>query len=155
MVSFCCEIFLLCTAALVLTFFIAGLLFICALSTSITWERTASRPETGLLIPSVYISDLVDSSIGVYSWIPCIILRCGGSINRSERRDRSMKKPSEYLLGRLMPESAGGADYLAMLLLLKGMKSLTGSAEAGRALTAEVASRGSGAVAGGGVVIRS
>jgi hypothetical protein len=27
----------------------AGLLFICALSTSITWERTASRPETGLL----------------------------------------------------------------------------------------------------------
>jgi hypothetical protein len=26
---------------------------ICALSTSITWERTASRPETGLLIPSV------------------------------------------------------------------------------------------------------
>jgi hypothetical protein len=43
MVSFCCEIFLLCTAALVLTFFIAGLLFICASSTSITWERTASR----------------------------------------------------------------------------------------------------------------
>jgi hypothetical protein len=38
----------------VLTFFIAGLLFICASSTSITWERTASRPETGLLIPSVY-----------------------------------------------------------------------------------------------------
>src|SRR5678815_6146799 len=30
--------------------------FICALSTSITWERTASRPETGLLIPSVYDS---------------------------------------------------------------------------------------------------
>ena len=30
-----------------------------------------------------------------------------------------------------------------------------GNAEAGRALTAEVASRGSGAVAGGGVVIRS
>src|SRR5215470_13690313 len=31
------------------TLFIAGLLFICASSTSITWERTASRPETGLL----------------------------------------------------------------------------------------------------------
>ena len=30
----------LCCAATVLTFFIAGLLFICALSTSITWERT-------------------------------------------------------------------------------------------------------------------
>src|SRR5271157_3525521 len=43
MVSFCCKIFLLCAAALVLTFFIAGLLFICASSTSITWERTASR----------------------------------------------------------------------------------------------------------------
>jgi len=42
----------------VLTFFIAGLLFICASSTSITWERTASRPETGLLIPSVYDSDM-------------------------------------------------------------------------------------------------
>jgi hypothetical protein len=27
----------------VLAFFIAGLLFICASSTSITWERTASR----------------------------------------------------------------------------------------------------------------
>src|SRR5205085_6725915 len=40
MVSFCCEIFLLCAAALMLTFFIAGLLFICASSTSITWERT-------------------------------------------------------------------------------------------------------------------
>jgi Zn-dependent protease len=40
MVSCCCEIFLLCFVATVLTFFIAGLLFICALSTSITWERT-------------------------------------------------------------------------------------------------------------------
>src|SRR5579864_8753022 len=51
-VNFCCEIFLPGFAATVLTFLIAGLLFICALSTSITWERTASRPETGLLIPS-------------------------------------------------------------------------------------------------------
>src|SRR5579863_4180098 len=40
MVSCCCEIFLLCFVAAVLTFFIAGLLFICASSTSITWERT-------------------------------------------------------------------------------------------------------------------
>src|SRR5580692_13133160 len=40
MVNFCCEIFLLCFATTVLTFFIAGLLFICASSTSITWERT-------------------------------------------------------------------------------------------------------------------
>ena len=36
---FSCSAFV----AVVLTFFIAGLLFICALSTSITWERTASR----------------------------------------------------------------------------------------------------------------
>src|SRR6185312_13250127 len=40
MVSFCCEIFLLCVARVVLTFFIVGLLFICPSSTSITWERT-------------------------------------------------------------------------------------------------------------------
>ena len=46
------EIFLLGFIATVLTFFIAGRLFICALSTSITWERTASRPETGLLAVS-------------------------------------------------------------------------------------------------------
>jgi len=49
MVSFCCEKFLLCCFSVVLPFFIAGLLFIYALRTSITWERTASRPETGLL----------------------------------------------------------------------------------------------------------
>src|SRR4029077_11658209 len=39
-VNFCCEIFLPGFSTTVLTFFIAGLLFICALSTSITWERT-------------------------------------------------------------------------------------------------------------------
>ena len=67
-----------------------------------------------------------------------------------------MKKLSEYVLGRLMSGALVVAPiYLAVLLLLKGMKSWTGVAEAGRALTAEVASRGSGAVAGGGVVIRS
>src|ERR1700751_133056 len=41
MVSFCWEIFLLCFATAVLTFFIAGLLLsLVPLSTSITWERT-------------------------------------------------------------------------------------------------------------------
>jgi|GEM_PF-7135078 hypothetical protein len=45
------EIFLLCGAATALTFFIADLLFLCALSASKTWERTL---ETGLLIPSDY-----------------------------------------------------------------------------------------------------
>ena len=39
-VNLCCEKFLICLAATVLIFFSAGLLFICALSTSITWERT-------------------------------------------------------------------------------------------------------------------
>src|SRR3954463_12520227 len=58
MVSFCCEIFLLCAAALMLTFFIAGLLFICASSTSITWERTphpVRRPafSSHLLSPAI------------------------------------------------------------------------------------------------------
>src|SRR6185369_13072201 len=65
-VNFCREIFLLGFTPAVLTFFIAGLLFICASSTSITWERTASRPETGLLIPSDYNNDasLLDSPPG-------------------------------------------------------------------------------------------
>src|SRR6201981_3959014 len=40
MVSFGWKIFLLCLVAAVQTFFIAGLLYLCALSTSITWERT-------------------------------------------------------------------------------------------------------------------
>ncbi len=40
MVSCCCEIFPFCFTTAVLTFFLAGLLFICGLSTSITWERT-------------------------------------------------------------------------------------------------------------------
>jgi hypothetical protein len=57
MVSFCCDIFLLCSIAAMLPFFIAGLLFICASSTLITWERTPhSRPETGLLVSSDYNS---------------------------------------------------------------------------------------------------
>jgi hypothetical protein len=40
MVSFCWERFLFCFATAVLIFFIVGLLFICASSTSITWEHT-------------------------------------------------------------------------------------------------------------------
>src|SRR5450755_3018602 len=62
-VSLCCEIFLLCFVAAMLTFFIVGLLFICALSTSITWERTASRPETDLLIQSVNVNTGEDNDI--------------------------------------------------------------------------------------------
>ena len=54
---------------LVLTFFIAGLLFICALSTSITWERTASRLETGLLIPSDFINRAgTDVALTLFRW---------------------------------------------------------------------------------------
>jgi|SRR5580765_4102013 len=57
MVSFCAEIFLLCLAVVVLTFFIAGLLFICAFEHLDNFGAyTASRPETGLLIPSGFNS---------------------------------------------------------------------------------------------------
>ena len=78
------------------------------------------------------------------------------SNNRSERRDRSMKKLSEYFLGRPMSGAlVGGADLSGDVAAVERHEIVDGSAEAGRALTAEVASRGSGAVAGGGVVIRS
>jgi hypothetical protein len=67
-----------------------------------------------------------------------------------------MKKLSEYVLGRLMSGALVVAPiYPAVLLLVDRHEIVDGSAEAGRSLTAEVASRGSGAVAGGGVVIRS
>ena len=68
-----------------------------------------------------------------------------------------MKKLSEYVLERLMSgASGGGADLSGDVAAVERHEIVDGSAEAGRALTAEVASRGSGAVAGGGgVVIRS
>src|SRR4029077_10398456 len=71
MVSFCREIFLLCFVAAVLTFFIAGILFICALSTSITWERTphpVRRPAfsshlfAAVLLPSKHAWPFIDCS---------------------------------------------------------------------------------------------
>jgi hypothetical protein len=49
----------------------------------------------------------------------------------------------------------GGADLSGDVAAVERHEVVDGRAEAGRALTAEVASRGSGAVAGGGVVIRS
>jgi len=53
MVSFCCEKFLLCFVATVLTFFIAGLLYLlCFEHVDNLGAYTASRPETGLLSPS-------------------------------------------------------------------------------------------------------
>ena len=57
-------------------------------------------------------------------WIPCIISRFGGSIN------------------------ASGADFSGNVAAVERHEIVDGSAEPGRALTAEVASRGSGAVAG-------
>ena len=52
-----CEIFLPCFVTAVLTFFIAGLLFICASEhVDNLGAYTASRPETGLLFPSDYDS---------------------------------------------------------------------------------------------------
>ena len=70
MVSCCCEIFLLCFVAAVLTFFIAGLLFICALSTSITWERTphpVRRPA--------FSSHLITSTIPESSYVRGVLRR--------------------------------------------------------------------------------
>jgi hypothetical protein len=65
-VNFGCEIFLPGFAVTVLTFFIAGLLFICALSTSITWERTphpARRPAfSSHLVSTATIQNFGDFS---------------------------------------------------------------------------------------------
>ena len=53
MVSLCPKIFLFGFAPTVLTFFIAGLLFyLCFEHVDNLGAYTASRPETGLLIPS-------------------------------------------------------------------------------------------------------
>src|SRR5208282_4968804 len=52
MVSFCCEIFLLCAAALVLTFFIAGLLYLLRFERVDNLGAYSIPSETGLLIPS-------------------------------------------------------------------------------------------------------
>ena len=54
MVSVCCEKFPALLRRSGANLFHCRSPFICALSTSMTWERTASRPETGLLIPSGY-----------------------------------------------------------------------------------------------------
>jgi hypothetical protein len=54
MVSFCWEIFLLCLATAVLTFFIAGLLYLLRFERVDNWGAYRIPSETGLLIPSVY-----------------------------------------------------------------------------------------------------
>ena len=78
-------------------------------------------------------------------------------LDQSKREERSFdEKLSEYVLERLMSgASGGGADLSGDVAAVERHEIVDGSAEAGRALTAEVASRASGAVAGGGVVIRS
>ena len=55
-VNFCSEIFLLCCAATVLTFFIAGLLYLLRFERVDNLGAYSIPPETGLLIPSVYMS---------------------------------------------------------------------------------------------------
>src|SRR5215470_14401427 len=56
-VSFCPEIFLLAFTAAVLPFFIAGLLYLlCLEHVDNLGAYTASRPETGLLIPSDFVN---------------------------------------------------------------------------------------------------
>ena len=58
-----------------------------------------------------------------------------------------MKKLSEFVLGRLVAGALVVAPtYLAVLLLLKGIKSLAGIMKPFAQLAAEVASGGSGAV---------
>jgi hypothetical protein len=55
-VNFCSEIFLLAFVAMVLTFFLAGLLYLlCLEHVDNLGAYTASRPETDLLIPSVSV----------------------------------------------------------------------------------------------------
>jgi hypothetical protein len=49
MISFCCEIFLLCFVAAVLTFFIAGLLYLLCLEHIDNLGAYSIPPETGLL----------------------------------------------------------------------------------------------------------
>src|SRR6202140_5095335 len=72
MVSFSTSLFPLLRTAIVVTFFIAGLLFICASSTSITWERTASRRRPAfsshLIAPTIgYNLDSTEESVSAMS----------------------------------------------------------------------------------------
>ena len=62
--------------------------YLCASSTSITWERTASRPETGLLIPSDFDSYLPTDNFGV------TVNRPGPSTIGTFHR-RSLRGPSD------------------------------------------------------------
>jgi hypothetical protein len=72
MVSVCREISLLCFVAVVLTFFIAGLLFICASEhVDNLGAYTVSRPETGLLIPSDYTSCRLEHRYGTVVFRGC------------------------------------------------------------------------------------
>src|ERR1035438_4049759 len=56
MVSFACEQFLICLAATVLTFFIAGLLYLLCFEHVDNLGAYSIPSETGLLIPSDFVS---------------------------------------------------------------------------------------------------
>src|SRR5690349_20716601 len=56
MVSLCCEIFLLCFVLTVLTFFIAGLLYLLCFEHVDNLGAYSIPSETGLLIPSGFVS---------------------------------------------------------------------------------------------------
>src|SRR5260370_41067117 len=58
-VSFCSKIFLICFAAAVLTFFIAGLLYLLCFEHVDNLGAYSIPSETGLLIPSVFDSSVV------------------------------------------------------------------------------------------------
>jgi hypothetical protein len=66
MVSLCCQISLLCCATAMLIFFIAGLLYLlCFEHVDNLGAYTASRPETGLLIPAYFGVWCLANSAGV------------------------------------------------------------------------------------------
>ena len=66
-VNFCSEVFLHCFAATVLTFFIAGLLYLLCFKHVDNLGAYSIPSETGLLIPSVYHGNPVSQGTGLLS----------------------------------------------------------------------------------------
>jgi len=123
MVSFCREIFLLCFAAAVLTFFIAGLFFICALSTSITWERTphpVRRPAfSSHLFSSVMVS-LLGLECPAKEAVMRILLTASLCIFAFQATDHSQSTPALshriVLPGDIKWQGGGGGLFYADML---------------------------------------
>src|SRR4029077_11885609 len=82
-VSFCSEKFLICFAAAVLTFFIAGLLYLLCFKHVDNLGAYSIPSETGLLIPSGYNS-LVLGDPAFASWLPSVMLSASRLANCHE-----------------------------------------------------------------------